>query len=175
MKFKATSKIMAMGMSLLTVLSVSTTATLSEESKPKSQIQFVCGADSEIPTTYAYIPGEVTLKPLMSWHSEYLLPGDSASELCKKAAQKLQNKYNEQQGYLLASDKTNDAWKVCLVSRQGEGCNARDSVYLFSLNGEYQSPRCLMENRAPLQCPRSRGTLVRLPGGQYKPSWWPFN
>jgi hypothetical protein len=173
MKWKLISSIVAVGTSLLTTISLSTATTLGQEDS-QAKISFVCSSEGNPPKTYAYIPGEQEPKPIMTWHSEYLLPQDSPTKLCQQAAQKLQNRYNEQQGYLLASDKTDRAWQVCLVSKQGEGCDSRNSVYLFSLSANYQSPRCLMENLEPLQCPRSRGQVISLPGGRYSPSWWPW-
>ncbi|OKH26200.1 hypothetical protein NIES593_03775 [Hydrococcus rivularis NIES-593] len=176
MKWKLIASIF-LGTVLLTTLSLRPAKTLSQETpQPNSQpeMTFVCASDVAPPTTYAYIPGKVELQPLMSWYSEYLLPGDSAAALCQQAAQKLQSKYNEQQEYLLASNWTDEMWKVCMVSKEGEDCNASSSVYLFSLNSSYQSPRCLMEGIQPLQCPRSRGKVISLPGGSYTPRWWIF-
>lgn len=172
MKWKLISVICLVAIAFLTTIGINP-KTLSQNA-PKPAMTFVCAGDKEPPTTYAHIAGKVNLKPLMSWRSEYLFPGDSATELCQQTAQKLQSKYDKQQDYLLAGDWTNERWKVCLVSQQGEGCDSRNSVFLFNLNSSYQSPRCLMENIEPLQCPRSRGQLISLPGGRYRPSWWPF-
>jgi Circadian oscillating protein COP23 len=162
------------GTALLATFNLGSTKTLSQET-PASKITFVCASEVNPPITYAYTPGEVNLKPLMIWHSEYLLPNESAAELCQRVAQKLQTSYNQQQDYLLASDGTDKMWKVCLVSKSGDGCDVSNSVYLFSLNGNYaQAPKCLMEGIDPLQCPRSRGKVISLPGGRYTPFWWPF-
>jgi hypothetical protein len=173
MKWKLISIIFLVAIALFSTIGLSPRATLGQTS-PKPAMTFVCAADREPPTTYAHIEGKVNLESLMSWRSEYLFPGDSAVELCQQTAQKLQSTYDKKQDYLLAGDWTNERWKVCLVSQQGEGCDSRNSVYLFSLNSSYQSPRCLMEDIEPLQCPRSRGQLISLPGGRYRPSWWPW-
>lgn len=175
MKRKAIAIVLFLGTSLLAAISTNATKTLSQESQTtKSRMTFVCASEAEPPTTYGYIPGKVNLKPVISWHSEYLLPSESATELCQQVAQKLQSKSEQQQNYFLAADRSNEAWKVCLVSQQGEGCNSENSEYLFSLNSKYQSPRCVMENIKPLQCPSSRGALVSLKGGSYTPWWLAF-
>jgi hypothetical protein len=173
MKWKSISTIVVVTVWLI-LLGFGTTKTLSQET-PNAQMAFVCAGNVEPPTTYAYIPGEINLKPLMSWHSEYLMPGDSAAELCQRSAQKLQSKYNSQQQYLLASNHTQQTWIVCLVTKEGDSCLTNDSVYLFSLNNSYQSPRCVMEGIDPIQCPRTRGKVISIPGGRYTPAWWPFN
>jgi hypothetical protein len=173
MKWKLISTFLALGTSFFATIALATTKTLSQEN-PRPKIIFACSSESNPPTTYAYIPGEINLKPLMAWYSEYLLPGVSAAQLCQQAAQKLQSKYDEQQKYLLASDRTDEMWKVCLVLKQGERCDSSNSVYLFSLSSNYLSPRCVMENLNPIQCPRHRGKVLSLPGGRYKPSWWFF-
>lgn len=175
MRRKAIASVLVLGTSLLTAIGTNVTKSLSQEPQTtKSRMTFVCASEAEPPTTYGYMPGKVTLKPVISWYSEYLLPGESATELCRQVAQKLQSKSEQQQNYFLAADRNNEAWKVCLVLQQGDGCDANNSEYLFSLNSNYQAPRCVMENIKPLQCPSSRGALIRLKGGSYTPQWWPF-
>jgi hypothetical protein len=175
MKRNAIASWLVLGAILITVIGTNTTKTLSQEPHAtKSRMTFVCASEAEPPTTYGYIPGKVALEPVISWHSEYLLPGESASELCQQVAQKLQSKSEQQQNYYLAADRSNKDWKVCLVAQPGQECSAQNSEYLFSLNNKYQAPRCVMENIQPLQCPSSRGALVSLKGGSYTPSWWPF-
>lgn len=175
MNRKAIAIVLVLGTSLSIVMGTNVTKTLSQEPQPtKSKMTFVCASEAEPPITYGYIPGKVNLKPVISWHSEYLLPGESATKLCQQVAQKLQSKSEQQQNYFLAADRNQEAWEVCLVSQQGEGCNSQSSEYLFSLNSKYQAPRCVMENIQPLQCPASRGPLISLKGGNYTPSWWPW-
>jgi hypothetical protein len=165
----------------LGLIFLNTKTSLSQTDTPKvapepNKIYFVCATQVEPPTTFIYIPGQVTLSPVMSWYSEYLLPGESAEALCQKTAQVLQTKYDRQEKYFVAAelDLNNEMWKVCLVNEKGEKCTAKNSELLFSLNPNYQSPKCLMESIKPAQCLWSRGGLLSLPGGRYLPTWWPF-
>ncbi|MGK7873643.1 MAG: COP23 domain-containing protein [Xenococcaceae cyanobacterium] len=160
-----------------TAIALGATATFSQESS-QPRITFVCAPTVEPPTTFAYIQNQVTLEPVMSWYSEYLLPGSEAAELCQKVAEKLQSKYDRGQKYFLATERVDDRWKVCLVSTEGEECNSNNSEELFSLNTNYRNVhKCVMENIEPGKCFKNvslRGTVLSTPGGGYKPSWWPF-
>jgi hypothetical protein len=165
---------------VLSGIALGTTSASLSQTNAKEKLSFVCATNTNPPTTFAYRQGEVTLTPLFSWYSEYLLPGNSASELCKSVAQKLQSKYNQGQKYFLAYEKINDSWKVCLVSKEGGKCTSDKSEELFSLNSTYQAPKCVMENTEPKSCPPTppsigyRGPLLSVPGGRYKPAWWFF-
>ena len=145
--------------------------------KPVAQAQmtFVCSPESQPPTMFAYTPGEVNLKPIMSWHSEYMLPNQSAKEICQQVATKLQTHYEQGDKKFLAAKKIGDRNVVCLVSHKEEQCNSKNSETLFSLNPNYD-PVCLMNNRSPLECYARtvRGSVLSLPGGSYQPTWWPF-
>lgn len=144
----------------------------------QSKMNFVCASTVNPPTIFIYTQGDVNLKPIMSWYSEYLLPNESGVELCQKIAQKLQNKYDQGEKSLLAYQKVDDRWKVCLVAKQGQECTADGSEELFSLNANYKTPECVLENKDPKACPPPpptvRGPLMSIPGGRYKPSWWLF-
>jgi hypothetical protein len=137
---------------------------------------FVCAPQMQPPTMFAYIPGQVNLKPVMTWHSEYLLPNTSAADLCQQVAAKLQNQYQQGQEKHIAYEKLEDRTLVCLVKNKDEKCTVNNGEELFSLNPNY-NPTCLMNNLSPTECSvisQRRGSLMTLPSGTYTPTWWPF-
>ncbi|NJK47601.1 hypothetical protein HC931_04900 [Candidatus Gracilibacteria bacterium] len=147
---------------------------------PTKKISFVCATNSNPPTTYALTQEaqkQPTLKPLLTWHSEYLGPGESAEALCQKMAQELQNKYERGETPYFAYDLTalgqnsnQSKWRVCFVSSEGESCTT-ESEELFSLNSTYV-PTCLADNKAPEACSpyiQKRGSLIKIPADR---PWW---
>ncbi|NES81522.1 MAG: hypothetical protein F6K10_08980 [Moorea sp. SIO2B7] len=140
------------------------------------RMTFVCAKEANPPTTFVYTEGQVNLERLFHWEDEYLLPSDSAEELCERVAQKLQNRYDQGQKILFAFNKQEDRVKVCLVSSESEQCNSNNSEELFSSALEPQSPYkypdCIMDYKFD-KCNRSRAA-ISIPQGAYKPIWWPF-
>jgi hypothetical protein len=158
-------------------ISVLNTPVTSSQTKPQPQIAFVCASEINPPTTFVYTPGEIILKPILSWYSDYLLPNDSAEKLCQTVTEKLQSKYDQGQKFFLASQKVNDRWQVCLVTQKGAECNSKNSEELFSVNANYKTPECIMENTEPKSCPNlptTRGPVLSIPGGRYTRIWWFF-
>jgi hypothetical protein len=151
-----------------------TTNTTPATTTTENKTVFLCATDVEPPTTFAYTPGQIDLQPRMSWYAEYLPPGVSAAELCEKMATKLQSLQDSGKNYFLAVEKLDESWQVCVVNNQGDKCGTTESEVLFNLNGNYKSYGCLMQNIQPAQCPWTRGGVISLPGGRYKPNWWPF-
>ncbi|MCU0534089.1 MAG: hypothetical protein MUD14_09350 [Hydrococcus sp. Prado102] len=145
------------------------------------KISFVCATNSNPPTTYALTHDaqkKPSLKPLLTWHSEYLIPGESAEALCQKMAQELQGKYERGETPYFAYDLTVSGansnqptrWRVCFVSSEGESCST-ESEELFSLNSTYV-PTCLAENKEPEACNpyiQKRGSLIKIPADR---PWW---
>ncbi len=90
------------------------------ESKKQDSAQtntvFVCAAQTQPPTLFAYTPGEVNLTSLMSWHQDYLLPEQSGDEICQQVATKLQNRLQNQQPNLFVSQKQENRSALCLVT-----------------------------------------------------------
>jgi hypothetical protein len=162
--------------------------TPANQATPESAATFTCATSSNPPITYMLAKderGQSTLRPIFSWHSEYLLPGASAETLCQQTAQKLQDKYDRgEQGYpasLLVATKdeatgeTSYRMDVCLVTSEEETCdNTNQTAMLFSLNGSYNNTlACVMENTQPNVCkPRTRGSVMALPGASYKRFWF---
>jgi hypothetical protein len=147
---------------------------------PAQKISFVCATNSNPPTTYALTHDaqkKPTLKPLLTWHSEYLVPGESAEALCQKMAQELQGKYERGETPYFAYDlaeapniSNKSKWRVCFVSSEGESCST-ESEELFSLNSTYV-PTCLADNKAPDACSpyiQKRGSLIKIPADR---PWW---
>lgn len=140
-----------------------------------STLQVTCDTANTPPLTVLQEGTEVT--PLLSWHDNYLIPQDSAVELCQSVAQKLQAEYQQARSALLAYQQVKNEWQVCLVRQTGDDCTASDSKMLFSLNAAFKAPQCVMEGIDPQNCPVNlvtRGPLIRVPGGTYKPAWWVF-
>jgi hypothetical protein len=137
---------------------------------------FVCAPQMQPPTMFAYTPGQVNLKPIMTWHKEYLLSDTQAPELCQQVAQKLQTNYQQGKEKHIAYEKLEDKTLVCLVEDRNEKCTSENSEELFSLNPNYDAS-CLMNNLNPMECSvisQKRGSLMTLPTGTYTPTWWPF-
>lgn len=137
---------------------------------------FVCAPQMQTPTMFAYTPGQVNLKPVITWHKEYLLPETTAADICQQVAEKLQNNYQQGQEKFMAFEKQQDRTLVCLVEDKDDKCNSNNSEELFSLNPSYD-PTCLMNNLNPTECSvvsQRRGSLMTLPDGTYTPTWWPF-
>lgn len=150
--------------------------TAEEEKTPEDlNSAFVCATQSKTPTLYAYNPGQVNLKPLMSWHGEYLLPGQSGVQICQKTATKLQNSYQQKEAQYLKSTTTTDTNVVCLVNEEDQNCVSEESQKLFSVNAKYNAS-CVLENKSPIQCTAvqvSRG-IYSFNDEPYQPLWWPW-
>lgn len=162
-----------------------------EQTQAKEEITFTCDSYSNLPTTLAVSKnrqGELTQTPMFTWHSEYVMPGESAEALCQKMAQKLQNKYNRGEEVYFSSEPVQaknpetgaikmQGWKVCLVTSDGaQGCTEnKQSEELFTLSGNYRDPlACVMENTQPEACRpymTTRGRALAIPAGEYKPGW----
>lgn len=135
---------------------------------------FVCATDIETPTMFAFTPANVKLTPIISWHPEYLLPEQSASEVCQQTAAKLQTIDRQQEHYLKTEIRVNRT-VVCMVSEKDAACSSDNSEELFSINPNYNAP-CVLDNRQPLECValgRVRGVYSSI-DAPYQPSWWPW-
>lgn len=142
-----------------------------KESAPESA--FVCAVHEGTPTMFAYTSGEVNLKPLMSWHAEYLTPGQSGEKVCQQTAAKLQDSYqHSEENYLKAETNENNNL-VCLVNEEDEGCLAGDSQKLFSVNPDYDAG-CVLDNKKPIECKALtvRG-IYSFDDEPYQAFWWP--
>jgi hypothetical protein len=201
---KSISKSLTAGAIALGIAGLNASVTLSQtatENNTPSQLKttFVCATNSNPPTTFALTyneKGQATLTPIMSWHSEYLISGDSAESLCQQVAQKLQSKYDRAEEINIAFQqvqvkKDNQGverqWNVCLapsaeaecIPSTNEATNQASSEELFSLNNNYiKTPECLMENKEPESCmvnPQAkvatRGPLLVVPASNYQPRW----
>jgi len=135
---------------------------------------FVCGVQGEVPTMFAYTPGEIKLAPLMSWHSEYLQPGQSGADVCQKTAVKLQNSYQQESAKYLKAATTKERNLVCLVGEEDQNCLDDSSQKLFSVNSKYDAS-CVLENKAPIDCIalKVRG-IYSFNDEPYQPLWWPW-
>jgi hypothetical protein len=174
MKSKLYSYLLALGSLFFSNIALADPNAVNISTTDTNKTVFLCATDVEPPTTFSYTPGEINLHPRLSWYAEYLPPGVSATELCEKMANKFQSLQDSGKSYFLAVDKLDEIWKVCVVNNEGENCNSANSEVLFNLNGNYKSYGCLMQNIQPAQCPWTRGGVISLPGGRYKPNWWPF-
>lgn len=135
---------------------------------------FVCATEIETPTIFAFNPGDVKLTPVISWHQEYLLPEQSAAEVCQQTAAKLQE-IDRNQEYYLKNELRGDRTLVCMVSEKDATCASDNSEELFSINPNYNAP-CILDNREPLECValgRVRGVYSSI-DTPYEPSWWPW-
>ncbi|MGD1920559.1 MAG: hypothetical protein ACFCAD_17745 [Pleurocapsa sp.] len=148
-----------------------------ENSQPDfSNTVFVCAVQEEIPTMFAYTPGEVNLTSLMSWHSEYLLPEQSGAEICQQTANKLQASIEQKNDKFLKAYTEKESQKnlVCLVDEKKQTCAAEDSEKLFSVNPNY-SAGCVLSNKNPLECMALNVRGVYSYSEQpYQPLWWPW-
>jgi len=135
---------------------------------------FVCSTQQNAPTMFAYTPGEVNLAPVMTWHSEYLLPEDSGQEVCQQTAQKLQASIEQKQKKYIKADITKENNSVCLVSEENQTCATEKSEKLFSVNPDYQAT-CVLDNKKPLDCwaLRKRG-IYSFEDKPYQAVWWPW-
>ena len=147
------------------------TESISSES---SDSIFVCGIQAQTPTMFSYTPGEVNLTPLMSWNSEYLLPGQSGAEVCKQTAVKLQESYQQEEAKYLKTATTEEQNLVCLVDEEDKNCLDEASQKLFSVNSKYDAS-CVLENKAPIDCvaQKVRG-IYSFNDEPYQPLWWPW-
>lgn len=149
-----------------------------QKSQPESTNNiFVCATQQDTPTMYAYIPGEVSLTPLMSWYPEYLPTGTSGAEICEKTANKLQASIAQaDKKYLKAyTQKDTQSNLVCLVDREERTCASQESEVLFNVNPNY-NPTCVLENKKPLECMAAfnvRG-VYSYNEQPYQPLWWPW-
>lgn len=163
----------------ISAIALSTTALATTESysqqNSESEMMFVCASQTEPPTMYAHTPGKVNLTPLISWHQDYLLPNQSAAEVCQQVAAKLQSQYQQGQKKFFTTEQRENRTVVCLVSQQNQTCSSSNSEELFSVNPNYDAT-CVLDNRQPLECMaigRTRG-LSSIPDSPYTPTWWPF-
>ena len=145
------------------------------ENDPSNTI-FVCAVREDTPTMFAYTPGEVNLTPLMSWHSEYLLPEESGKEVCQQTATKLQASIEQENEKFLKAytEKESKSNLVCLVEEADRTCADEESEKLFSVNPDYNAD-CVLSNKNPLECMalRSRG-IYSYNEQPYQPVWWPW-
>jgi hypothetical protein len=137
--------------------------------------QVICDVGMNPPMTVLRKGTEVV--PLLTWYDNYLMPQDSAIERCQAVAQALQARHLKAQPTLLAYQQVKNEWQICLVNQVNDDCTAEGSEMLFSLNAALKAPECLMEGINPQDCPvnmTTRGPVIRVPGGSYKPAWWVF-
>lgn len=145
-----------------------------------SQTTFICDQTAEPPAIFLQNSDKSTRTVVLKWYSQYLIPGDSAAQLCQSVAKQFQVNYEQGNGYLLAyeGNKEKNSYSVCFVTQEGEQCDSASAIKLFALNSQFvNTPRCFMENQDPNGCPvriSTRGPLISVPGGKYKPVWWPF-
>lgn len=141
-----------------------------------SNTVFVCAVQEDVPTMFAYTPGEVNLTSLMSWHSEYLPAGESGAELCQQTANKLQSSIQQgDERFLKAYTKKNSKSNlVCLVDEEEQTCADEGSEKLFSVNPSY-SAGCVLSNKTPLECMALNVRGIYSYNEQpYQPLWWPW-
>ena len=136
---------------------------------------FVCATQSETPTMFAYSPGNVNLTPLINWHQEYLLPEQSATEVCQEVAVKLQNLSQQQSEKYFVAEKQETYTLICVVGQESENCSSQNSEPLFKVNSEYDSS-CILDQREPIECMaigKVRG-VFSIEDKPYKLTWWPW-
>lgn len=137
---------------------------------------FVCATQDDTPTMYAYTPGEVNLTPVMSWHPEYLLPGQSGQQVCQKTAMKLQASLDMQDAKFIKAytDKKSNSNLVCLVEQEDGTCASQESEKLFGVNPNY-NPECVLSNKKPIDCMAltTRG-IYSYNEQPYRALWWPW-
>ena len=134
---------------------------------------FVCATQSETPTMFAYTPGNVNLTPLINWHQEYLLPEQSAQEICQEVAVKLQNLSQQQSGKYFVAENKETYSLICMVGQETDNCNSQNSEPLFKVNSNYQ-PSCILDQREPIECMaigKVRG-VFSIKDEPYRPLWW---
>lgn len=139
-----------------------------------SESVFVCATQGGVPTMFAYTPGQVNLRPLMSWHSEYLLPEQSGDKVCQQTATKLQASYQQEQAKYLKAEITEKENLVCLVNQEDQDCLAQTSQKLFSVNPNYDAG-CVLDNKKPIECKalQVRG-IYSFDDEPYQALWWPW-
>jgi hypothetical protein len=163
----------------ISAIALSTTALATTESysqqPSESKMTFVCASQTEPPTMYGHTPGKVNLTPLISWYQDYLLPNQSAAEVCQQVAAKLQSQYQQGQKKFFTTEQRENQTVVCLVSQENQTCSSNNSEELFSVNPNYDAT-CVLDNRQPLECMaigRTRG-VSSIPDSPYMPTWWPW-
>lgn len=139
-----------------------------------SESIFVCATEEGTPTIFTRALGETKLTPIMSWHSEYLLPEQSEAEVCLKTAAKLEDSYQQEQVRYLKAESTEKANLVCLVEEKDANCISEDSQTLFSVNPDYNAA-CVLENKKPIECKalQVRG-IYSFDDEPYQTLWWPW-
>lgn len=140
-----------------------------------SDLMFVCAVQEGTPTMFARNPEvETELTPIMSWHSEYLLPEQSGAEVCQSTAAKLHDSYQREQAQYLKSETGDKNNLVCLVDDVDENCITEDSQKLFSVNPNYNAA-CVLENKQPIECKvlQVRG-IYSFDDKPYQTLWWPW-
>ena len=157
-------------------IALTTTPLQAEENSADSPSDsiFVCATQQGAPTMYAYTPGEIELTPLMTWHSEYLLPEQSGEEVCQQTATKLQASIEQEQERYLKADTPKESNSVCLVTEEDLTCATPESEELFRVNPNY-SAGCVLDNKKPIECMalNVRG-IYSFEDKPYQPLWWPW-
>ena len=156
-------------------ISLNAVSLQAKETKSEPSLSaFVCAVQDGTPTMFAYTPGEINLTPLMSWHSEYLLPDQLGTEVCQQTAAKLQNSYEQEEAQYIKAETTPEQNLVCLVSQEEQNCTAETSQELFSVNPNYGAG-CVLENKNPIECKalQVRG-IYSFDDKPYQPLWWPW-
>lgn len=157
-------------------IALNATYTQAEENSPEKSLDivFVCATQQNAPTMYSYTPGEVNLKPLMTWHSEYLLPEQSGAEICQQTANKLQTSIEQQEQKYIKAKTTKEINSVCLVSEEDQTCTTAESEELFSVNPNYTAA-CVLDNKKPIDCwaLKNRG-IYSFDDKPYQAVWWPW-
>ena len=144
-------------------------------SQENPETVFVCATQSETPTMFAYTPGNVNLTPLINWHQEYLLPEQSATEVCQEVAVKLQNLSQQESEKYFVAQKQETYSLICLVSQESENCSSQNSEPLFKVSSNYD-PSCILDQREPIECiaiGQVRGVFT-IEDTPYQPTWWPW-
>ena len=110
----------------------------------------------------------------MSWHTEYLTPEQSGTEICQQTAEKLQDSYQQAEAKYLTAETSENNNLVCLANEEDQGCVADDSQKLFSVNSNYDAA-CIVENKNPLECKALQARGIYSVGDEpYQPIWWPL-
>ena len=138
-----------------------------------SKTIFVCSEESENPTMFAYTLGKTTIKPVIIWYQEYLLPEQSGIEVCQQVVGKLQNISQQQQKTYFVTEKQETQTLICLVSQEDDNCSSETSEPLFSINPNYDAS-CILDQREPIECMavgKVRG-VFSIEDKPYQPLWW---
>ncbi len=138
-----------------------------------SKTVFVCSEESENPTMFAYTLGQTTIKPVIVWYQEYLLPEQSGIEVCQQVVGKLQSLSQQQQKTYFVSQRQESQTLICLVNQEDHNCSSETSEPLFSINPHYDAS-CILDQREPIECMavgKVRG-VFSIENEPYRPLWW---